>query len=136
MTSFESGKREQPSRYFVQDRTNAEELLRLTIQDRMLTAAMGGVLPEQTDPHVFRRVLDVGCGAGGWVIETAQTYPNMLVFGADISRRMIDYAREQAAAAQITDRVEFAVMDALLILEFPTEFFDLVNLRLSSSFML
>jgi len=29
----------------------------------MFTAAMGGVLSEQSDPTLFRRVLDVGCGS-------------------------------------------------------------------------
>ena len=31
--------------YFVQDRENEEELLRLANQDRLVTASMGGVLP-------------------------------------------------------------------------------------------
>src|SRR5262249_4082710 len=38
-------------------------------------------------------------------------------------------------AHQVNDRVEFRVMDALLILEFPAGFFDLVNLRLAVGFM-
>jgi ubiquinone/menaquinone biosynthesis C-methylase UbiE len=135
-TPWNLQRKERSSPYFVEDRKNEEELLRLAIQDRMLTAAMGGVLPEQTDPTIFRRVLDVGCGTGGWAIEAAQAYPTMSVFGIDISRHIIDYARAQAAAQQVVDRVEFAVMDALLILEFPIGFFDLVNLRLGISFML
>src|SRR5258708_15848139 len=68
-------KREQPSTYFVQDRSNQEELDRLQIQDHMLTASMGGVLPEQPDPTAFQRVLDVGCGTGDWLIELAKTTP-------------------------------------------------------------
>jgi SAM-dependent methyltransferase len=128
--------KERPSTYFVQDRQDERELLRLTIQDRMLTASMGGVLPEQPDPTIFRRVLDVACGTGGWVIDVAQNYPSLSLFGIDISRGMIDYARQQAKAAGVADRVEFAVMDALLVLEFPSSFFDLVNVRLSGSFML
>lgn len=28
---------------------------------------MGGVLPEQQDPTRFRRVLNIGCGPGGWI---------------------------------------------------------------------
>ncbi|MBV9228615.1 MAG: methyltransferase domain-containing protein, partial [Chloroflexi bacterium] len=116
-------------------RNNQEELARLTIQDRMITASMGGVLPEQADPSIFLRVLDVACGTGGWAIEVAQQYPSMSVFGIDISGRMIDYARTQAETAGVTDRVEFAIMDALLMLEFPPAHFDLVNMRCSGSFM-
>lgn len=131
----EPPKKEQSSTYFVQDRQNEEELRRLTIQDQMITSLMGGVLPEQPDPTAFHRVLDVACGIGGWAIEAARTYPTMSVFGIDISARMIDYAREQAEAAGVVDRVKFDVMDALMYLEFPPGYFDLVNMRLGISFL-
>jgi len=134
-TPFEPPKKEQPSTYFVQDRQSQQELERVLLQDRMLTSAMGGVLPEQDNLSALRRVLDIGCGSGGWAIDVARTYPEMSLIGIDISQRMIDYAREQAVAAQVADRVEFHVMDALLILEFPNNFFDLVNLRLGVSFL-
>lgn len=127
--------RKLPSTYFVQNRENEEELLRLTIQDRMITSLMGGILPEQSDPTIFRRVLDIGCGTGGWIIEAAQSYPGMSLFGIDVSKPIIEYARAQAVAAQVADCVEFALMDALLILEFPDAYFDLVNTRCSGSFM-
>jgi len=52
--------------YFVQDRSNQEELKRLIVQGRLVTDVMGGVLPEQQDPTQFHRVLDIGCGPGGW----------------------------------------------------------------------
>lgn len=132
---FEPERKEQPSTYFVQDRKSEQELTRLTLQDRMITAGMGGVLPEQSDPSALRRVLDVGCGTGGWMIEAARVYPEMSLVGIDISQRMIEYARAQATDRQVDQRVEFQVMDALLMLEFPTAFFDLVNLRLGSSFL-
>jgi ubiquinone/menaquinone biosynthesis C-methylase UbiE len=129
-TSQNPHKKEQPSTYIVQDRQNKDELARLTIQDRMITAAMGGPLPEQPAPAIFQRVLDIGCGSGSWVIEMAQQYPHMSLVGIDISQRMIDYAHKQAAIHGVADRVEFRVMDALRTLEFPNECFDLVNLRL------
>jgi len=112
-----------------------KELTRLTIQDRMTTIMMGGVLAEQADPTVLRRVLDVACGTGGWIIEAAQTYPEMSLVGIDINQHMIEYARAQAQAHHIHGRVEFRVMDALLILEFPAAYFDLVNLRFGFSFL-
>jgi SAM-dependent methyltransferase len=126
---------EQPSTYFVQDRRSKEELTRLTIQDRMLTTSMGGVLPEQADPTIFRQVLDVACGTGGWAIEAARMYPTMSLVGIDISERMIDYARERANAEQVATRVSFRVMDTLKTLEFPSASFDLVNQRLGISFI-
>jgi len=119
----------------VQDRKNKKELTRLNMQDQMVTAGMGGVLAEQADPTVFHCVLDVGCGTGGWIMEAAQTYPEMSLVGIDISQRMIKYARAQAEAHQVNDRVEFHVMDALSVLNFPAASFDLVNLRFSLSFL-
>ena len=131
-----AAKREQPSTYFVQDRSNEEELMRLRRQDEMLTTSMGGVLPEQPDPASFRRVLDVGCGTGGWLIETAKTYPAIeMLAGFDVSSHMIAYAREQAEAAQVADRVTFSVGDALRRIEFPANAFDLVNQRLGMSYL-
>lgn len=127
---------EHPSTYVVLDHTSQEELKRLTIQDRAATRAMGGVLPEQADPDRFRRILDVGCGTGGWLLEVAKTYTTTtLLIGVDISGKMVEYARAQAAAAGVSDRVEFHVMDALRMLEFPSGFFDLVNLRFGTSYL-
>lgn len=129
-------KREQPHTYFVEDRGSQEELSRLQIQDRLYTASMGGVIPEQPDPTAFQRVLDVGCGTGNWLIELAQTNPACtLLVGADASLKFVEYARAQAQFAQVSDRVEFYVMDALRMLEFPDDFFDLVNHRLASSWL-
>lgn len=130
-----SRKAERPSTYFVQDQQNKDELKRLMTQDHMLTVAMGGALPEQPDPSIFRRVLDVGSGSGQWAIEAARKYPHMTVIGVDISLRMVEYARAQAETAGVSDQVEFQVMDALFILAFPSSFFDLVNMRLGGSFM-
>jgi ubiquinone/menaquinone biosynthesis C-methylase UbiE len=129
-------KREHPSTYFVQDRSNEDEFTRLQIQDHLVTAGMGGVLPEQPDATLFHRVLDVGCGTGGWLIELAQILPtSTFLVGVDASRTFIEYARSQAAAAQVSDRVEFHVMDALRMLEFPTGYFDLVNQRFGGSYL-
>ena len=121
--------------YFVHTRENRDELQRLIIQDRVTTTMMGGPFPEQDEPARFRRVLDVGCGSGGWIMETAQMYPHISLSGIDISNRMIAYAREQVTAQGLSDRVEFHVMDALRMLEFPSGFFDLVNLRFGSSWV-
>jgi ubiquinone/menaquinone biosynthesis C-methylase UbiE len=128
--------KEHPSAYFVQDRSNLEEMTRLEIQDSMLTAGMGGVLPELTDAGLLRRVLDVGCGTGGWLMETAKTYPTLeKLVGGDISGTMVEYARAQAKALQLSGRVQFQTMDALRVLEFPAASFDLVNQRLGASWI-
>lgn len=136
MSTPEKPKSEPPSTYFVQDRSNEEELNRLLVQDQLLTASMGGVLAEQPDPARLRRVLDVGCGSGGWLIEVAQTYPSIeLLIGVDLSPKMIGYARALARSRQVEDRVQFQVMDALRMLEFPDDYFDLVNERTAAGYL-
>jgi ubiquinone/menaquinone biosynthesis C-methylase UbiE len=127
---------EHPSIYVIEDRSSETEMTRLHIQDQLLTSAMGGVLPEQPDPASFQRIIDVGCGTGDWLIETATTYPSIsLLIGVDISNSMIEFARMQAAAAGVNDRVEFHVMDALRMLEFPEAYFDLVTHRAAASWL-
>lgn len=129
-------RKEHPSTYFVQDRSREEELARLQIQGQIFTRGMGGALPEQQNPVAFQRVLDVGCGTGSWLIEVAKTYPDIaLLVGVDVSSRMLEYARAQAAEQQVGDRIEFRVMDALRMLEFPAGYFDLVNHRSASSWL-
>ncbi len=101
--SFNSQRKEHPSIYFVQDRSNKEELQRLQIQDHLLTTAMGGVLPEQPDPLRFKRVLDIGCGPGGWLIELARTYPDCeTLIGIDASTRIVESARKHAYDEEVS----------------------------------
>jgi ubiquinone/menaquinone biosynthesis C-methylase UbiE len=128
--------REHPSTYFVQDRSNQDEMDRLEIQDRMLTAGMGGVLPELSDPAQLRHVLDVGCGTGGWLIETARTYPTIKrLVGVDISEKMMVYARTYSETQDLNERVYFQATDALRALPFSDDYFDLVNQRLGVSWL-
>ncbi|MBA2679716.1 MAG: class I SAM-dependent methyltransferase [Ktedonobacteraceae bacterium] len=136
MPSEPSARREQPSTYFVQDRSSKAERDRVTIQDQMLTHSMGGVLPEQPDPALFHHILDVGCGTGSWLIDAAKAYPDMTTLvGADISISMVEYARKLAQEQGVSDRVEFSVMDALRKLEFPKGSFDLVNQRMGVGYL-
>jgi SAM-dependent methyltransferase len=125
-----------PSTYVVQDLSNQDEMHRLEIQDMLVTTGMGGVLPELADPTSLRQVLDVGCGTGGWLIETAKAYPMIeRLLGGDISDEMLDYASTKAEEQQVGGRVRFKKMDALRALEFPDASFDLVNQRLGLSWL-
>src|SRR6185437_2076926 len=136
MTSPINPQREQPSTYMVQNRANQEEMKRLQVQDQMLTSGMGGVLPEQTDLSGVQSLLDVACGTGGWLIQVAQNYPTISrLVGIDISGKMIHNAQSNAEASQVSERVEFRVMDALHRLDFPNASFDLLNLRLGDSWL-
>src|SRR5258708_24510069 len=107
------------SQYIVEDRSSNPEMIRLMIQDSLETASMGGPLSEQPDPASLHRVLDIGCGPGGWLLETVTRYPHISLVGIDISWRMIEYARGEAQARQVSDRPEILVMVTLRPLELP-----------------
>lgn len=126
---------ESPSTYIVAE-TNEDELYRLNIQDTLTTQQMQGVLSEQKNVETIRNLLDVACGTGGWLIETAKTYPAIeQLVGIDISNKMIDHAQIQAKKEGVSNRVQFRVMDALRLLEFSDASFDLVNQRFGMSFL-
>jgi ubiquinone/menaquinone biosynthesis C-methylase UbiE len=66
----------------------------------------------------------------------ARTYPTVeTLWGGDISGKILDYARHKAAEQQLANRVRFQTMDALRVIEFPNGAFDLVNLRLGTSWL-
>src|SRR2546429_7102739 len=81
---------------YILDSESSAEMARLVRQDRLITQGMGGLFPERSDLTGIARVLDIGCGPGGWVIEVAFNHPNVQVVGIDISQIMIQYARIHA----------------------------------------
>ncbi len=118
------------SRYFVKD--SGAELARLVEQEQAFTRALGGLIPEHPDLDTFlapfHRILDVACGSGGWVLSLAQAYPHLEVMGFDIDERMISYANTQARVGGL-DNASFRVMDLNQPLDYPDNYFDLVNAR-------
>jgi SAM-dependent methyltransferase len=107
------------------------ELERLLTAGRLLTEAMGGPLSEQPEARrdSLRRVVDVACGSGEWVLKVASAYSHIeQVVGFDISEAMITYAQRQAQLQGLFN-VQFEVMDVTNRLEFDDGSFDLVNAR-------
>ncbi len=113
---------------YFNDPESGAEMARLLEQDRLITKGMGGLFSERSDLSGIGRILDVGCGPGGWAQEVAFTYPEVEVVGFDVSRAMIDYARTQVQVQGLRN-VSFEVMDARQPLDFPDDSFDLVNAR-------
>lgn len=113
---------------------DSTELARATYQDRFLTRHMGGVFPELEDISFVSRILDVGCGPGGWALDVAHDYPKIEVVGIDLSEMMIEYA-SACARSQGMDNARFMVMDALQPLDFDDESFELLNARYASLFV-
>jgi len=58
------------------------------------------------------RIADVGCGAGWSSIAMAHCYQHVQVDGFDLDEASIELARENAAGAGLTDRVQFYLRDA------------------------
>ncbi|HLZ58020.1 MAG TPA: class I SAM-dependent methyltransferase [Ktedonosporobacter sp.] len=120
---------------YVIDSESAVEMARLMRQDLLLTKGMGGLFPEDLDLTDVQRILDIACGPGGWVLETAFANADIDVVGVDISQKMITYANAQAQVRGLKN-ASFQVMNALQPIQFPDESFDLVNTRLIVAFML
>lgn len=121
---------------YLNDPESGAEMARLLDQDRTLTAAMGGLLPELGgEIEGIHDVLDLACGPGGWVQELAFANPKFDVTGVDISKAMIEYARMQARVRHLKNAT-FAVMDATAAFDdIPDDSFDLVNGRTMAGFM-
>lgn len=119
---------------YVLDAESSAEMARLIGQDLMVTRYMGGLLCENPDFTGIERVLDIACGPGGWAQEVAFSHPDIEVVGIDVSRTMIEYAQAQARVQRL-DNLRFLIMDALKPLDFPDNYFDLVNIRFATGFM-
>lgn len=118
------------------DTESALELTRLVEQDYMVTNGMGGVFPEYQElPAKVTRILDAGCGPGGWVLEVARHYPRCEVVGLDVSTLMTQYARARAHTEKRSNTI-FIQGNLLQPLEFADGDFDLVNMRFAIGFLL
>lgn len=117
-------------RTYLIDVESGSEMARLLDQDRLTTTAMGGLFSERASTEIasMNRILDIACGPGGWVHETAFAYPHIEVTGIDISESMIEYAQAFAQVRHLSN-AHFQVMNALQPLTFADETFDLVNAR-------
>ena len=115
---------------YVFNAESAAEMNRLTIQDHLLTKEMGGLLPQDVNPAVISKVLDLACGPGEWVLNLASAYRHMEVVGIDLSEKMVGYANSRK-----WPNTSFRVMNILQLLDFPDNTFDFVNARLIFSFM-
>jgi len=128
MSSSPMNSSQSENTYFI-DHESGAEMARLLDQDRLYTEAMGGFFSERSDLSTIKRILDIGCGPGGWVQEVAFAYPEKEVVGIDSSTTMISYAQAQANVQHL-ENASFLVMDATEPLAFEDQSFDLVNARL------
>lgn len=57
-------------------------------------------------------VLEIGCGTGRNLIKIARAYPNVRLFGLDISNEMLSTARASVARAGLSSRIILVQADA------------------------
>jgi ubiquinone/menaquinone biosynthesis C-methylase UbiE len=109
------------------DFESATEVARLLLQDRIMSETIGTTTVFSSfQKRNFRRILDIGCGPGGWAIEMARQNPKSKVIGIDNSPTMITYASNLAIQHGLKN-CQFVQIDALKPLEF-AELFDLVQI--------
>lgn len=116
---------------YIFDPENAAELARLERQGILVTAGMGGILPEWDNalPAGTLRVIDLGCGPGDWARQVASRAPQADVTGLDVSAMMVAFAQARAEEAQLSN-AHFIQGNLLEPLDLPDDSFDLVNERL------
>ncbi len=122
---------ENSSTYFM----NAESLVevaRLINQDRLVTKEVG-LLPTGVNARAFERVLDIGSGPGGWLLDLVRAYPYIQGIGIDTSEKMVQMSTLLAQAEGKS--LLFKNMDARETLDFPDESFDYIQMRLTHSFI-
>ncbi len=83
------------------DQNEISEMDRLLLLHRHLSESMGGILPAALDLSKVKRVLDVECGAGGWVYDLAWRYPSMHVTGTDARSHLVK-GRRHLLIGQVT----------------------------------
>ena len=87
-----------------------------TTHEEKLDAQLAGLGARARERAALRagdRVLDVGCGCGGTTLELAAAVgPSGRVVAVDVSKPMLDRARERAERAGFADRTEFRLDDA------------------------
>src|SRR5450432_235720 len=113
---------------YVFEAESASEVARLIERNTFFKKIMGGNFPERANLDGIVRILDIGCGPGGWAIDVATSYPDIEVVGIDISETMISSAKSEAQKYML-ENMEFLQMNALQPLKFPGEHFNLVNMR-------
>ena len=129
-----SDEQQQNETTYIIDAENAAEMARLIRQGRTVTQNTNALFPEHINRSGIRRVLDIGCGPGEWVLSVASAHPEIQVTGIDISQIMIEYANAQAQEQHVNN-TKFQVMSAKEPLNFPDNAFDVVNARFLVAFM-
>jgi predicted TPR repeat methyltransferase len=77
---------------------------------------------EILDRLKFHRLLDVGCGSGGFLVEVGKRYPMVEAMGIDLSEVMVEMSRAKGVDAYAIDLCKLEKRYDLI-----TAIFDMVN---------
>ncbi len=108
---------------------NDAEVARQLLVHRYLSEQMGGILPHSLNLSQVQQVLDVACGAGGWVYDIAWQHPSMQVTGVDDRAYFVEQAQRLIASL---DNARIVLRDLHHLEGEPLTpgLFDLVHMRL------
>lgn len=126
---------ENENSYYPLDPNSSVEESRLLRQDQLLTECISGFFPDHLDPAQIQRVLDIGCGPGGWLTELARHFPHMQLTGLDISEQMNEQARKIAEVEHFQDRLRFLQGNFARLPHSFENAFDFINARLVQWFV-
>src|SRR6266700_4125315 len=88
---------------------NQAEVARQLLLPWQLSELIGGAVPASLDLSQVRRVLDVGCGVGGWVQEMAGRYPAIEAIGVDRRAYFVEQGQELVCTALL--RIKCGLLD-------------------------
>jgi SAM-dependent methyltransferase len=71
-----------------------------------------------------KKVIDIGCGGGQFLIDICQENEYLQGIGLDISQPAIDYANEASKQNNLAERLRFVVADAFNLSSWPQECFQ------------
>lgn len=120
--------------YYPIDVEQAEEVDR-QVRLGQLIARHIDLLPPQLSLTEGQVILDLGCGAGGWVLDMGRAHPDCQIVGIDVSPHIITYATLAARIQRLTN-VQFIAADACQSLPFTEASFDVIHGRFLPSFIL
>ena len=96
---------------------------RITLRDALKAMTRAIVAPAGMRAGDF--IVDAGCGVGGAALDLARD-EGVRVLGLTLSPRQVEIARERTAAAELGDRVHFAVADCAELLPIEDGSVDIV----------
>ncbi|HEY7418601.1 MAG TPA: methyltransferase domain-containing protein [Ktedonobacteraceae bacterium] len=96
---------------------------------RYMQHIMGNrLIPAPISMQGMRTVLDIGCGAGDWLIDLAHRYPSVQMYGLDINQETLKLARERSNYSHLTN-IQWRQIDSLQDVSLPDSYVDLIHLR-------